>query len=121
MRVLLVTWTDQLQQKLMFLNPEIEYCAIVTDEVEPAKEILKRIGLSQDLIYPLYDLKECVNNFYYDYVLCVDNDWGRAFLELLREYEVPTNKRVGLNLLSSNNFIVERVLNYFEKHASEFL
>ena len=41
MRVLLVTWTDQLFEKLSILNPELEYCAIVTDEVEPAKKILE--------------------------------------------------------------------------------
>ena len=38
MRVLLVTWTDQLLEKLSALNPKLEYCAIVVDEVEPAKK-----------------------------------------------------------------------------------
>ena len=73
MRVLLVTWTDQLLQKLSILSPELEYCAIVVDEVEPAKKILERVGLSPNLIHPLYDLKECVKDFYYDCVMCVEN------------------------------------------------
>ena len=101
MRVLLVTWTDQLLEKLSILNPELEYCAIVVDEVEPAKDILKRVGLPASLLYPLYDLKECVRDFYYDCVLCVEQGWGRDFLKLLREYDVPKNKRVGLNFLDN--------------------
>ncbi|MBR3747104.1 MAG: hypothetical protein IKN27_09120 [Selenomonadaceae bacterium] len=120
MRVLLVTWTDQLLEKLSILNPELEYCAIVVDEVEPAKEILKRVGLPATLLYPLYDLKECVRDFYYDYVLCVEQGGNMDFLKLLREYEVPKNKRVGLNFLDNGNFLVERSLRYFKEHAAEF-
>lgn len=120
MRVLLVTWTDQLLEKLSILNPELEYCAIVVDEVEPAKEILKRVGLPASLLHPMYELKECVNNFYYDYVLCVDNGWADDFLKVIQDYDVPKNKCVGLNFLDNSNFLVERSLRYFKEHASEF-
>ena len=89
MRVLLVTWTDQLLQKLSILNPELEYCAIVTDEVEPAKKILEQVGLPKNLLYPLYELKECVQNFYYDYVLCVGNWWWQNdYLTLCEENKI---------------------------------
>ena len=120
MRVLLVTWTDQLLQKLQTLNPKLEYCAIIVDEVEPAKKILERVGLTKDLLYPLYDLKECVRDLHYDYVLCVENGWGRDFPKVLTDYGVPKDKLVGLNFLDNGNFFVERVLRYFKEHAAEF-
>ena len=120
MRVLLVTWSAQLFEKLSILNPALEYCAIVTDEVEPAKKILERVGLPKNLIYPLYDLKECVKDFYYDYVLCVESGWGRDFLKVVQEYDVPRNKIVGLNFLGNDNFLIERSLRYFKEHAAEF-
>ena len=115
-----MTWTNQLLQKLQILNPELEYCAIVVDEVEPAKKILERVGLSKDLLYPLYDLKECVRDLHYDYVLSVENSWGRDFPKVLTDYGVPKDKLVGLNFLDNNNFLVERVLRYFKEHAAEF-
>ena len=120
MRILLVTWSEQLLEKLSILNPELEYCAIVTDEVEPAKKILERVGLPKSLIYPLYDLKECVKDFYYDYVLCVENSWGRDFLKIVLEYNLPKNKIIGLNFFCNDNFLIERSLKYFEKHAAAF-
>ena len=73
MRVLLVTWSEHLFEKLSTLNPELEYCAIVTDYVESSKKILERVGLPQNLIQPLYDLKECVKDFHYDYCICAEN------------------------------------------------
>ena len=33
MRILLVTWTNNLSRKLKILNPDLEYCAIIVDEV----------------------------------------------------------------------------------------
>lgn len=44
MRILLVTWTDQLLETLNILSPELEYCAIVTDEVKTARNMLKSQG-----------------------------------------------------------------------------
>ena len=120
MRIFLVTWSEQLLEKLSTLNSELEYCAIVVDEVEPAKKILERVGLPKSLIYPLYDLKECVKDFYYDYVLCVENSWGRDFLKIVLEYNVPKNKIIGLNFFCNDNFLIERSLKYFEKHAAAF-
>lgn len=120
MRVLLVTWTDHLLEKLSILNPELEYRAIVVDEVEPAKKILEQVGLPKDLLYPLYELKECVKDFHYDYVLCVEQSGGKRFLKILREYDVPQNKLVGLNFLDVINFFIERVLRYFKEHFTEF-
>lgn len=92
MRILLVTWTENLLGKLQILNPELEYCAIVTDDVEPAKKICAQVGLSQDLIYPLHDLRDCIKNFYYDYLLCVDKGWAADFLNFVQKCDVPKDK-----------------------------
>lgn len=122
MRVLLVTWTDQLLQKLSILNPQLEYCAIVVDEVDPAQKILEQFGLPKTLIHPLYELKECVCDFYYDYVICIENGWGSKKLSTqVQEYNVQTNKilNFGATVLV-HNFLLERSLRYFKEHAAEF-
>ncbi len=120
MRVLLVTWTDQLLEKLSILNPELEFCAIVVDEVEPAKKILERVGLPASLLYTLYDLKECVRDFYYDYIFCVEQGGSVNFIRTVKDYGISKNKIIGLNFLDNGNFMVERSLRYFKKHAAEF-
>ena len=120
MRILLVTWTNKLADKLSTLSSELEYCAIVTDDVESAEKILERVGLSKEIIYPLYELKECVQNFRYDYVLCAENGWSDDFLKIVQEYGVPKEKILALNFLCHDNFIFERSLRYFKTHATEF-
>lgn len=57
MRVLLVTWIDKLAEKLAALSPELDYCAIIVDDIEPAREILEQVGLSPKLLYPMKRLK----------------------------------------------------------------
>ena len=122
MRVLLVTWTEQLLQKLSILNPALEYCAIVVDDVEAAQKSFEKAGRSTDLLRPLYDLPECLRDFHYDYVLCVENGWWQ--IELVEEAKrcgAPPDKL--LNFCSLNdvcNFLFERALRYFEEHAAEF-
>ena len=120
MRVLLVTWTDNLLQKLSILSPQLEYCAIVVDELEPAQKILERINLPKTLLRPLHELKECVNDFYYDYVLCLEDNYLTNFMSLVLEYGVPKNKVFILSLLGYNSFLLERSLQYFKEHAAEF-
>ena len=120
MVILLVTWTDQLLKKLSALNPQLEFCAIVVDDVESAQEILQRVGLPKDLLYPLYELKECTEELYYDYVLCADDGWGDDFLKIVQDYDVPKEKILALNFLCRDNFLVERSLHYFKEHAAEF-
>lgn len=122
MRVLLVTWTEQLLQKLQILNPELEYCAIVVDEIEPAQKILAQVNLPKTLLHPLYDLKECVRDFYYDYILCVEGGWGiHDFSDKAQEYGVPKDKILNFcMLMSTHNFLLDRAFRYFKAHASEF-
>ena len=117
-----MTWSDQLLQKLSILNPQLEYCAIVVDEVEPAKKILESVNLPKSLLRPMYELKDCVNDLYYDYVLCVDMGAAKAkdLINILKGYGVTQNKIVVFSVLGHGNFLVERNLRYFKEHAAEF-
>ena len=117
-----MTWTEQLLEKLQILNPELEYCAIVVDEVKPAKKICAQVGLPKNLIYPLYELKECVNNFYYDYIICIEDGWWEKNLfQQAKKYGAQENKLLLFNALTSaTNFLVEHSLRYFRKHSAEF-
>lgn len=122
MRVLLVTWTDQLLQKLSCLNPRLEFCAIVVDEVEPAKKILEQFHLPTSLLHPIYELKECVKDFYYDYAICIEDGWWVTdLLNHAKMYGAPQDRLLILDSLTSGiNFLVERSLRYFKEHVAEF-
>ena len=121
MRVLLVTTENKLSEKLNVLNPELEYCAVVVDEVESAKEILGQVGLSKDLLYPMSNLRECVESLNYDYVLCVQGSFYDCKNDILRQYNVPTEKIAcfaGLTLTA--NFEREHLLRYYREHCQDF-
>lgn len=122
MRVLLVTNTNDLAKKLEILNPKLEYCAIVTDEVEPAKKILAHFGLPKNLIQPFHALKDCVKDFPCDYCLCVENWWWSLVLtNKAKKYGMPQDKLISFCALNSPiNFLLERSLRYFKKNATEF-
>ena len=53
MQILLLTLTVNLANKLNVLNPELEYCGIVVDDVVLAENVLKERGLSKQ--------KSCLN------------------------------------------------------------
>lgn len=124
MRILLVTLHENLSFAItQVLNPANEYCAIVTDEVEPVKNFVKSVGGSENMVYPFHDLKECLENLYYDFVLCISdgrNAWeaNKDFLK----YKLPNDKYVNVCFSGGtcNGFINERTLRYYKLHAAEF-
>lgn len=121
MNVLLVTTTNKLAEKFAVLSPELEYCAIVVDEIEPAKEILSNVGLSQDLLRPMSKLKNYVNTLKYDYILCLQDKPYDGTINVFKKYKVPTEKLMGFaNLQGKSNFQTERHLRYFREHSQEF-
>ena len=74
MRILLIALHDVLPTAFtQILNPANEYCAIVTEEVEPARNFIKNINLPEKLVHSFYELRECIENFYYDVVLCISD------------------------------------------------
>ena len=122
MSVLLVTTAKNLEEKLYALNPELEYGAIVTDDVEAAKKTLAQIGLSKNFVCPMAELSKCLEYLWYDYVLCVEDKWWQGYLlGKVRGYNIPQNKAVDLwSLNTHHNFMLERSLRYFREHAQEF-
>ena len=121
MRVLLVTTTNHFSEKLNVLSPELEYCAIVVDELESAKEILGQVGLSQDLLQPMSNLRECVESLNYDYVLCVQDDFYDYKNEILQKYNVPMEKIVCFaGLHNTATFEREHQLRYYREHSQDF-
>ncbi|MBD3878705.1 MAG: hypothetical protein SR1Q5_03350 [Quinella sp. 1Q5] len=123
MRVLLVTNGQLLAGKLDPLNPELEFCGIVVDDVENSKKTLADCGLSQDLLYPMSELKACVERLPYDYVLCVQNRFYDKFIrKILSEYQgLSTEKMLSFaELPKQGNFITERRLRYYQEQAQDF-
>lgn len=122
MRVMLATLTDQLPGIFPVLNPELEFCAIVVDETEPAKEILRRVGLPQNLLSPIYELKECIEDLYYDCLLCVtDYRTMNLLSDQTSDYGLPHNKFVHLNdVTTAVSFSLKMALDYYKRHAAEF-
>ena len=122
MRILLVTRTAYLFGKLSALNPELEYGAIIVDEVTLAKETLKKAGLSEDLLYSMDDLQKCVGNLHYDYVVCAEDKWWKYSLaKTVEKYSVPRDKILNFcKLHSGMNFLLERSFRYFKEHVNEF-
>ena len=124
MRILLVTTTELLPFTLSkVLNPTLEYCAIVVDEPDIAKQIFKNYPQITDLIHPLYELKECIENYCYDALIWNFNfnaTWTMTTNEFKR-YNLPKNKLVSFNNLNSLfNFQPKRCLQYYKFHSSEF-
>ena len=124
MKILLVARSEILPLMVTnILNPQNDYCAFVVDEVNPAKEFAKKVGLSEDLIYPLYELKNVINEIYFDVLICVsDNITGIPNLfHYMFQCGCPKNKLVHYLHLANGtvNFVVERALRYYQEHSEE--
>ena len=124
MRVLLVTLTDMLPLTLMeILNPTLEYCAIIVDDTDTAKNMLREVKTLQNIIHPFYELKECVNDLHYDLLIGVYDYRLREHLpNQLQKYGIGKNKFLAIlpeNTLE-NSFLLERSLRYYQNHFQEF-
>ena len=122
MRVLLVTFSEYLPVALtQVLNPALEYCTIVVDEPDIAKNMLKNVPPLRDKIFPFYDLKECIENNYYDFVLLISTFAIDADIRAsLKEYGVSEKKFVEVVFPATFNFQVERALRYYKEHVQDF-
>ena len=115
MKILLVTATDKLVEKFSALNPELEYCAAVVDNVDSAKEILSKVPL-----YPMSELQNCVESLQYDYVLCVQNAFYEGLLTRIKKCGLSTKKVIGFaDLPGLGNFKQDRLLRYYQANAAK--
>lgn len=123
MKVLLVVTSASLPFAITnALSAKNSYCAIVVDEPMDAKNFAKKVGLSENLIYPLYELKECISDFYYDVLICISD--GLTGYDDLANYVqrcgCPTDKFIHLRMLNDpGNFFIERALRYYDEHSGE--
>ena len=126
MRVLLITFSEVVNFALtQVFNPDLKYSAIVVEDTELAKKNLSDSPQLHEKIYPFYELKECIENTYYDAVLftCENSAVWLGIIEQIREYGVPANKFVNMNFSPSTknkHFLLERNLRYYKEHAAEF-
>ena len=122
MRILLVTFSEYLPFALtQVLNPANEYCAIVVDEPDISKKMFENIPQLKNKIFPFYELKECVENNYYDLVLLVSTFAIDSDIRAnLKEYGVSDKKFVEIVFPVMFNFQVERALRYYNEHIAEF-
>ncbi len=119
MNVLLVTSAKNLAEKFAALNPELEYCAIVTDDVESAKKTLAQGSLSKTFVCSMTELIKCVEYLWYDYILCVQDYFYDSQINKLNG--LPKEKIISFaTLLNEGNWETERHLRYYREHAQDF-
>lgn len=107
----------------LILSPSIDYAAIVVDELQPAKNSLTKLNISEKILYPMYELKECIENLYYDFLIFVSDPRVVDILpEQFTKFGLPKNKVVNIYLTpdSNNCFMIRRTMQYYEEHADEF-
>ena len=123
MKILLVVSSESLPFALTTaLNPKNDYCAIVTDEEIPAKEFCKKIGLPENLIFPLYELKNCIDEIYFDVLISVSDIYTgyNDLVNYVQRCGCPQNKFIHLYMLNQpKNFVLERAIRYYEEHFNE--
>lgn len=119
MKILLATTVNNLAEKFAVLSPELEYCALVTDKRELAKEILDKLDLSNVPLYPMSELKTCFENLIYDYIFCVqDVPYGTGIVSILQKYKIPTEKVMSFSI--AGNWQTEFLIRYYQTHAKDF-
>ena len=119
MNVLLVTSAKNLAEKFAALNPELEYAAIVVDDVETAKKTLAQIGLSKFFVCPMTELIKCVEYLWYDYILCVQDHFYDSQINKLNG--LPKEKIIAFATLpNEGNWETERHLRYYREHVQDF-
>ncbi len=119
MNVLLVTSAKNLAEKFAALNPELEYSAIVVDDVESAKKTLAQVGLSNLFVCPMTELIKCVDYLWYNYILCVQDHFYDAQINKLSG--LPKEKIISFATLpNEGNWETERHLRYYREHAQDF-
>ena len=119
MKVLLLSFTGYLPFALTrILNPANEYSPIVVEDVESARKVLSQFNYPENLVYPIYELKECAENFYFD--VCISITPYGVLDKYARKY-IPKNKFVNLSQIETpQNFLLERALRYYQIHAKDF-
>lgn len=72
-------------------------------------------------LYPFYELGECVDKFFYDYIICISEEPMRVnMVDEICKYETNLDKLIILNNVTSfYNFLPEFKLRYYKARASK--
>lgn len=65
----LVAFSNHLDACLSVLNPELSISAIIVDNVKEAEKIVEKYKLPKNILFHYYNLKECLENLTYDYII----------------------------------------------------
>ena len=125
MRILLVTLTGYLPFALtQVLSQDLEYCAIVVDEPEPAKKMLDNVPPLREKVYPFYELPDVMKLFYYDVLVFVSDDrtYAGALIEHFKKNGLKNENFVHIYLTNgaNNPFMLKRAMHYFKDHSQAF-
>ena len=122
MKVLLVSFAMDIKTSMMALNPNLEYVGIVVEEPESVKKILQDslFKIDENIIYPFYELKECIENLSYDVVIHATRGvMAWSIHKYFIKYGLPREKFIFARI-SNDAFSVERAMRYYREHSSEF-
>ena len=120
MKILLVTFAELLPKAVNeFLNKKNFYNAVVVDEVEEAKNFLSQFDYPREKIFPLYDLRECVQKIDCDCVVFVAFERYREFLaEQILKCNLEKKFFVILSAIENEiyNFATDMKFRYYEEY-----
>lgn len=124
MRAILVTLSEILPQAVsQVLSFNIEYSAVIVDNPESARHYVVKTGGYADVVHPFHEMKKCIENLEYDYIVCVtDYRNVHSLPQKVRSCGVSKNKFIHIYLAKDGNHpqIIRRALRYFKKYHKNF-
>ena len=123
MRVVVVTLANHIDAYLSVTNPALDICAFVADEPEPAKAIAAKFNRNKVPFFPYYRLKECLDGFYFDYVINASRiSVSNKITEDLMKYNVPTEKLISLFDLDKPNYYdgFAKLMSHYKQHPDHY-
>lgn len=124
MRILIVAYGKYLESILKIINigsTELEICAVVTVPLSNTERIIGQYGISARSVHPYYELPECINNLYYDFIFYAAEGKAEEIGKQLRELGAGKEQMVNLSLLVSDRlYNISRLMQYYKTHVTDF-
>ena len=98
MQFCIIAFSNHLDACLSILNPELKINAIVVDDMRAAEKIVEKYNISKDILFHYYNLKECLENTNYDYIITALR-WSMFSEWVIKDlYELNISKTKFINL-----------------------
>ena len=116
MRVIIISFENELLQSLSFINLQnVDIAAIITVPTNTVINNLQKYKLLANKIYSYDNLKECLNELYYDKIVVYGYDEYKL-IDTLVEYGVRRKDIINLRMLRCNTFFsLYNVVKTYEK------